>query len=170
MQVHNSDNERIKRAYFIYLKEARRLSEPSIDAAAAALSQFEEYTRYQSFKKFHIQQAVGFKRKLAERINKRTGGGLSPRTQFTTLRSLRGFFQWLADQPGYRSRLSHADADYFNLSEKETRIAKASADKPAPTLEQIGQVLRVMPHTTIVDQRNRALIAFTVLTGARDGA
>ena len=35
MRTHSPENERIKRAYFTYLKEARRLSEPSIDAAAA---------------------------------------------------------------------------------------------------------------------------------------
>ena len=38
MRKHNAENERIKRAYFIYLKEARRLSEHSIDAAAAAIA------------------------------------------------------------------------------------------------------------------------------------
>jgi hypothetical protein len=63
MRKHKAENERIKRAYFIYLKEARRLSEQSIDAAAAALSRFEEYTKYREFKRFHTQQAVGFKRK-----------------------------------------------------------------------------------------------------------
>ena len=41
MPKHNPDNERIKRAYFIFLKEARRLSDHSIDAAAAAISRFE---------------------------------------------------------------------------------------------------------------------------------
>ncbi len=67
MRTHQPENERIKRAYFIYLKEARRLSEHSIDAAAAALSRFEAYTRYRDFKRFHIEQAMGFKRKLANR-------------------------------------------------------------------------------------------------------
>ncbi len=34
----NAANERVKRQYFTYLKEARRQSEPSVDAAAKALS------------------------------------------------------------------------------------------------------------------------------------
>ena len=59
--MHNPENERIKRAYFIYLKEARRLGEHSIDCAAAALAKFEDYTKYRDFKRFHIQQAIGFK-------------------------------------------------------------------------------------------------------------
>jgi len=170
MRTHSPENERVKRAYFTYLKEARRLSEPSIDAAAAALSRFEEYTRYRDFKSFHLQQAVAFKHRLAEQVSARTGERLSKRTLFGTLNALRAFFQWLAGQSGFRSRLTYADADYFALSEKETRIAKASLERPVPTLEQIQHVLQSMPDATDVQLRNRAVIAFTLLTGARDGA
>ena len=170
MRKHNPENERIKRAYFIYLKEARRLSEHSIDAAAAALNRFEEYTKYRNFKSFHTLQAVAFKRKLAEQVNQRTGQPLSKQTLFTTLNALRSFFHWLAGQPGYRSHLSYGDGDYFNLSEKETRIAKASPEKRVPSIEQILHVVRAMPSATAIEQRNRALIAFTMLTGVRDGA
>jgi integrase/recombinase XerD len=170
MRTHSPENERIKRAYFAYLKEARRLSEPSIDAAAAAISRFEAYTSYRDFKSFHIQQAVAFKRKLAEQISRRTGQRLSKQTLYATLSALRAFFHWLAGQSGYRSRLAYADADYFNLSDKETRIAKASSVKPVPTVEQILHVLSFMPTATEIDLRNRALIAFTLLTGVRDGA
>jgi hypothetical protein len=44
------------------------------------------------------------------------------------LSNLKAFFKWLADKPGYKSRSSHTDAEYFNLSEKETRIARKSRD------------------------------------------
>jgi integrase len=170
MRTHSPENERIKRAYFTYLKEARGLSEHSIDAAAAALCRFEEYTGYRDFKNFHVQQAVGFKHKLAKCVNARTRAPLSKRTLFGTLSALRAFFHWLAGQPGYRSRLTYADAEYFALSEKDTGIAKAASDRPVPTLEQIRHVVRTMPDSTDVQRRNRALIAFTILTGARDGA
>jgi site-specific recombinase XerD len=117
MPNHNADNERIKRAYFLYLKEARRLSEDSVNAAAAAISRFERYTRYRDFRKFRTEQAVAFKRKLAQEVSTRTGVPLSRQTLFATLNALRSFFTWLAGRPGYRSRLSYGDADYFNLSE-----------------------------------------------------
>ena len=39
-----------------------------------------------------------------------------------------------------------------------------------PTLEQIRHVIQTMPATTEIERRDRALIAFTILTGARDGA
>ena len=171
MRTHSPENERIKRAYFIYLKEARRLSEHSIDAAAAALSRFEEYTKYRDFKRFHIQQAVGFKRKLADQVSQRTGERLSSSTLFATLNALRAFFHWLAGQPGYRSHLTYADADYFALSEKESQDRKGNVSNGrCPTLEQILHVVRTMPSATDIELRNRALIAFTLLTGARDGA
>ena len=170
MRKHNPENERIKRAYFIYLKEARRLSEHSIDAAAAAISRFEEYTKYRDFKRFHTQQAVGFKRRLAGEINRRTGEPLSKSTIFTMLNALRAFFQWLAGQPGYRSSLTYSDSDYFNLSEKEARVAKASPEKKTPSIEQILHVLHAMPASSAIEKRNRAVIAFILLTGVRDGA
>ena len=170
MRKHNPENERIKRAYFVYLKEARRLSEPSVDAAAAALSRFEEYTKYRDFKRFHPQQAVAFERRLAEQLNQQTGKPLSKPTLYATLNALSAFFHWLTGQPGYRSTLSYSDSDYFNLSEMETQIAKASPEKRVPSIEQILHVRHTMPTATAIDLRNRALIAFTLLTGVRDGA
>jgi hypothetical protein len=71
MPTHNPDNERIKHRYMHYLREAKRLSEHS-DAAAAALSKFEAYTGSRNFKRFHIQQAIGFKRRLSEEVSDRT--------------------------------------------------------------------------------------------------
>ena len=168
--MHNPENERIKRAYFIYLKEARRLGEHSIDGAAAALARFEEYTKFRDFKRFHIQQAIGFKGRLSEQVSPRTGERLSRATVFSTLNALRAFFQWLSTQPGYRSRLTSADAEFFGLSDKEARIAKAIAERPVPTIDQIRHVLQSMPATTDIELRNQAIVAFTLLTGARDGA
>jgi site-specific recombinase XerD len=74
MTKHNPENERIKRQYFAYLKEAKRHSEPTVDAAAKAPSRFEEYTRHKEFEAFRLEQAAAFKRHLAERTGKRVGG------------------------------------------------------------------------------------------------
>ena len=38
-------------------------------------------------------------------------------------RNSNGFFQWLAWQPAYKARLQYSDAEYFNLSDKDMRIA-----------------------------------------------
>jgi integrase len=170
MIKHNPENERIKRKYFAYLKEAKRHSEPTLDATAKALSRFEQYTRHRDFGAFHFEQAIAFKRHLAEQTAKRTGERLSKATLHATLTQLKHFFFWLAGQPGYRARLQYSDSDYFNLSEKDTRIATAQREREAPTLEQVKRVIELMPNRTEIERRNRALVAFTVLTGARDSA
>lgn len=170
MTKHNPENERIKRKYFAYLKEAKRQSEPTVDAAAKALSRFEEYMRHRDFKAFHFEQAMAFKRHLAEQTGVRSGEKLSKATLHATLTQLKQFFFWLAGQPGYRARLQYSDADYFNLSEKDTRIATAQRERRAPTLEQVRHVIQTMPDGNEIERRNRALVAFTLLTGARDSA
>jgi integrase len=170
MTQHNPENERIKRKYLIFLKEAKRQNETSIDSVAQALNRFDAYNKYRNFKRFHFEQAVGFKKHLAKQDNQRTGKKLSKSTLHSTLRHVKGFFQWLAMQPGYKSRINYTDTEYFNLSEKDTRIATAKRQKPVPTIEQIKHVTESMPVSTDIDRRNRCLIAFTLLTGARDSA
>jgi integrase len=170
MTNHNPNNERIKRAYFTYLKEAKRHSEATVDAVAKALDRFESYTRRRDFKAFHFEQAVVFKKHLGEQKGLATGEKLSKATLHATLANLKRFFQWLAGQPGYKSRLQYPDADYFNLSDKDTRIATARREQTYPTIEQVKHVIATMPVATEINLRNRALIAFTLLTGARDCA
>ena len=170
MTKHNARNTRIKREYFDYLKEAMRRDEASIDAVAKALSRFEQANGHKDFRKFQREQAKAFKRRLDKETNARTGKPLARATVHSTLSALRAFFIWLAGQPGYKSKIAFADADYFNLSEKDVRIAKAKRHKPVPTLEQVHHVLSTMPAATDIEKRNRALVAFAILTGARDGA
>ena len=170
MGKHNPENERIKRQYFAYLKEAQGRSEPSIDAVAKALSRLEEYNRHRSFKAFHSEQAVGFKRHLAEQKGQRSGQKLSKATLHATAMQLRQFFLWLAGQPGYRAQLRYTDADYFKLSDKDTRIATRNRELKTPTLEQMRHVIATMPNGNEIERRNRSLRAFALLTGARDSA
>ena len=72
MKTSNPPNERIERAYFTYLKEAKRNGERSVDAVAKALNRFEVYTRFRDFKASHREQAISFKKHLANQQNGRT--------------------------------------------------------------------------------------------------
>ena len=170
MTNHNATNERIKRTYFVFLKEAFGHSEETIDEVAKALSRFEEHSKWRDFARFHREQAIAFKRHLAETPSQITGELLSKATSYKTASHLKRFFHWLASQPGFRSRLQHTDANYFNLSDKDTRIACARRESITPSLEEINRVLASMPCQTDIERRDRALVAFTILTGARDGA
>lgn len=170
MTKHHAENERIKRKYFSYLKDATGNSEQTVDAAAKALARFEGHTKYKDFKAFHFEQAIAFKKHLAEQKGQQSGEKLSKATLHATLTQLKRFFQWLAREPGYKSRIQYSDADYFNLSENDVRVASARREQKAPTLEQVKHVIANMPIDTEIERRNRALVAFTLLTGARDSA
>lgn len=167
---HNAKNERIKHKYFVFLKEAKRLNDSSIDSVAQALSKYEVYTQYKDFKLFHIQKAIGFKKHLQKQINKATKKPLSKATINSTLRHLKSFFQWLSMQTGYKSSINYTDTEYFNNSEKDTRIANARRQKSPPTIDQIKHVIKSLESKSAIEKRNRALMAFILLTGARDSA
>lgn len=170
MTKHSASNERIKRDYFAYLKEALGRDEATIDGVAKSLARFEESTKARDFKRFHRGQAVAFKGALAKANNARTGERISKATMHSTLRDLRAFFFWLAHLPGFKSHIGYHDADYFNLSDKDVAVARAKRDKRVPTLAQVHHVLSAMPAGTILERRDRALIAFAALTGARVAA
>jgi site-specific recombinase XerD len=170
MTKYNPDNERIKRKYITFLKEAKQHGEPTLDAATKALHRFETYSGFRDFKKFHFEQAIAFKKHLAKQKGEKSGKPLSKSTMHSTLSQLKRFFEWLSQQTGYKSRIQYTDAEYFNLSEKDTRIATARREQKVPTIEQIKHVLDTMPADTEISRRNRALIAFILLTGIRDSA
>jgi hypothetical protein len=67
MKTHDARNERIKRRYFTFLKEAKRFSESSLDGVAKAIHRFESYTKFRDFQQFHIQQAIAFKEHLPKK-------------------------------------------------------------------------------------------------------
>ncbi len=88
MTKHNAGNERIKRKYFTYLKEAKRHGEQTVDATAKALDRFEVYNRaliafalltgardgaMASIKLKHVDLAVGSLDQDAREVNTKFG-------------------------------------------------------------------------------------------------
>jgi integrase/recombinase XerD len=137
---------------------------------AKAIVWFEPYNKHKDFKAFHFEQAIGFKKHLAIQTHHKTGKPLSLATMNGTVRHLKAFIEWLSQEVGYKSRIKYSDAEYFNLSEKEARTAKATRQKPVATVEQIKHVLAMMPNNSATERRDKAVIAFALLTGARDSA
>lgn len=164
------ENERIKRRYLQFMREANRADQATVDKAADAILRFERSTGFKTFKRFHIEQAVRFKAQLSDAKNERTGKPLAKATVDSILRTVKAFVLWLAGQSGYRSKISYSDAEYFNLNAKDARVAHTERDTPFPTLEQCRHTFAQMPSATLLQQRDKALFAFLLLTGARDGA
>lgn len=163
------ENERKKAEYARWLEKAEGKQSVTVDAVLKAIERFEIATGYKPFKKFHRAQVIAFREKLDEE----TGAGgqpLSASTITTTLKHLRAFFLWLSREPGYKQAVKSNDTAYFTPSEQDRRIAGARRERPAPSLDDIRKALGNMPSATHVEQRNRAVVAFAILSGARDGA
>lgn len=170
MAKHIEANERIKHDYAGYLRNAKGQDEKSVDKAMAAIRQFEESTKVKPFKKFHRQQAADFKTYLTKQKNERTGKPLAHSTVDATLRLVKGFFHWLVSQVGYKRVLTYADVEYFNNTLKAGRIAHTKRAIPHPSMQQAEHAFQAMPAETEFDKRDKALFAFLMLIGARDGA
>ena len=163
MTGRNPKNERIKRRYGEFLKHADGRAEATIRQIEKAIQRYEEFTERADFATFDQRRARAFKDELASRR-------LSKATMLSTVTALKRFFGWLALQPGYKSKIAMTDIEFLNMSEKDTRAAKAPTERRFPSIEQVEHALSRMPADTEVQKRNRAVIAFTAITGVRDGA
>lgn len=170
MAKHKPDNLRIKRKYLVWLKDAKGFSEASIDKVAAAISTYERFLGGKDFRAFHPERARSFKQFMSRQRHPRTGAPLSASTIGATLRDLKSFFVWLADQSGYKSKITHADTDYFTPDRRSEQARRGALWKPHPSPEQVRHLVASMPDKTVIDRRNRALIAFLFLTASREGA
>ncbi len=163
------ENEKMKRAYIFFLEAADGKQSATCDAALRAIERFEVSTSRKPFRKFNPEQARSFRTDLVEESGP-GGRGLSAATITATLKHLRNFFLWLSREPGFRSALNSNDANWFKPSEQDQRIAGAKRERPVPTLAEIKATLARMPSETIIEKRDRAVLAFAILSGARDGA
>ena len=164
------ENERIKHDYAAYLRNAKGQDDASIDKTRAAIRRFEESTKFKPFKKFNRNQAVDFKAYLDRQRNATTGKPLGLSTVDATLRLVKGFFHWLVSRAGFRRVLTYADVEYFNNTIKAGRIAHTQRTIPYPSMQQAAHAFQAMPFDTSFQKRDKALFAFFMLTGARDGA
>jgi len=163
-------NVRLKRDYLIWLEEAKGQDEKTTTQVAAALSLYEKSIGHREFAPLHVEQARKFKRDLEAAKNERTGKPLSQATIRSRLNAVKEFLRWLAIQPGYRQKVNFADTEYFKMNRKKERVATASRGRPVPTLDQIRHAIDAAPIETAVQRRDKALLAFAILTGMRDAA
>lgn len=162
-------NEVMKRQFFLHLKEVKGFSKDSLDAYEGAILLWQDCTENKDFASFGKQLARAFKTWLKLRIGKQ-GEPLSLTYMYHVLRRLKGFFQWVAMQPTYKSRVNPIDIEHLSLSKKETRIAIQPNKRDIPSMEEVVKVIESIEIKNDVDRRDRALICFTILTGARISA
>jgi integrase/recombinase XerD len=166
----NPKNDRIKREYLIWLKEAKQRSDATVEQARHAIDRLEGYTGFRDFGTFNKEQAIGFKHTLLESNAKRSGKPISISTVHHTLQAIKEFLAWLHGRDEYRRRIIPANIAYLNLTTGEERQAHATGQKQYATLEAYRKALFAMPTGTDMECRDQAMMALMLLTCMRDAA
>ena len=170
MKNAKTKNEEIKRKYFKWLTEAQGFSKSSIEVIEKALWDYEAFTKDEDYALFNQKRASGFKQWLS--LKKHKDQPMSLSTQYTRLSKLMQFFRWLADQNGYKSQISIYDVSYLKMEKKQARMAVSPKVNSLdyPTLEQVKLICSSINPASEIDFRDKAMIAFALLSGMRDQA
>ena len=164
----NIKNECVKRRFLRWLKEADGCCESTADNVGKAILLYEDFSKQADFITLNPDKAKQFKDWLKKRQHR--GNPISIVTYHTYLRYLRKFFSWLSWQAGYKSKITPDIVDYLKISEKEERIATQYTPRNFPPLEYVVKLAGSVKGNSEIDLRDRALIAFTLLSGMRDKA
>lgn len=164
------ENESIKRAFFEQLRGGKGFTESSIKVHADGIAQWETFTEHASFSTYNKSKAAEFVKWLAERPAKTPSGKISLVTQANYLRRVKKFFEWLSEQPRYKSKILKDNIAFLRLSKKDAQIARMGTTKRMPTLEDAEKIIMGIEPRSEIDHRDRALISLALITGARISA
>jgi hypothetical protein len=166
MPKYCSENERVKRAYTFYLQAASGKQDATIEAALRAIVRFEESTGRKPFGRFTVEQARSFRARLVDEPRP-NGKPLSAATITTTLKHLTtSSFGCRASPASGRNSIQMMRTISPLPSKTGVLLARVVKGRP-PGLDDIKRVLAAMQSQTHTEKRNRAVVAFAILPGAR---
>jgi len=166
----NPLNDRMKRDYLVWLKEAKQRSATTVEQVRHAIDRLEVYNDYKDFGTFNKEQARAFKQALLETKNQRSGKTISISTVHHTLQAIKDFLAWLHEKPRYGRRIILSDIAFLNLTKGEERQARTSTPRKYASLQEYRTALFAMPTDTEIQRRDQAIMALLLLTCMRDAA
>ena len=140
----NIKNERVKRKFFTWLKQADGCCDSTINSIEKSILLYEDFTKQADFTALNPDKAMKLKKALSKREYR--GKTISPTTRHTYLRYVTKFFSWLSWQPGYKSKTSPDIVSYLKISEKEERIATQCRPVKYPPLEYVTKLANSIAH------------------------
>lgn len=162
-------NEQAKRDFFTHLRGAEGFTESSVSNFAGAIHQWQVFSENEDFNSFNKDKALAFRKWLETKEAKNESGQLSLGSRYNYLRRVRKFFEWLSRQPDYKKVLKN-EVRFLRLSKKDARVAQQGTRKKMPTLEEVKKIIEGIKANNELDMRDRALICFALITGARISA
>jgi integrase len=163
IRKYNPKNVRLIKKFISYLEANLGLNPATITGAKRALKEYQTFTRFADFDTFSVNQVKDFKESILKR-------NLSKTTLLHYMNDLKRFFEWLSQESGYKSKIDMRDIQSLRLSNKETRMIKMQHDLDYAQFDDCQAVIRNMPSDTLIQRRDRGLMALMFMTACRDSA
>jgi integrase len=149
-----------------WLKFAGKYDPKTVDAHLVSIREFERHIGGLPFAKVTVNNISNYRNWLKDRVDTRVLVAFSRSTVRHRSSQLTKFFEWLLRQNGYR-RLNKNLPEYFTLPKRQLAKALPKKERPYPSIEQAEEMVFAMPHVTLMDRRQRAMVAFAFLSGCR---
>ncbi|SER94298.1 Site-specific recombinase XerD [Tranquillimonas rosea] len=149
---------------------AGRYSPKTVQAHLVSIRDFEAFLDGMTFSKMTPRLAGKYRDHLVGLLAQpKEHGGLSNSTVRHRVSHLRAFFEWLRGQEGYR-RLSSSIPDYFVLPRCAAAPQTKERHKQYPSMDEAWCMVELMPQKTVIQRRDRAMVAFAFVSGFRASA
>lgn len=159
-------NAKIKQSYIIYLREAIGLSIKTVHIKERIIAEFERFIKGRDFAIFNNAIAKRYKEYLNN--YERSGKHLTKKTVLNKLTTIRDFYKWLIDQTGYKRRIHKSHIDFLKLDLGTMNSIRTSQQyQKIPDLEYVTKLANSIEINNDVDLRDKALLAFALLSGLR---
>lgn len=166
---YNFENVNIIREYFVRLKEGKGYAQVTSESKLRDVIEFDLYLNGQDYRRLTKEIAIEYKKFLREK--KWQGNPIGLKTVSQKLSSIVEFYNWLRIQPRYKSRVDGSAIEYFSLSLGERNALKTQVNlRDIPSLDDILNLIKSIKGNSEIEMRDRALIAFILMSGIRVGS
>ncbi|UWR32322.1 tyrosine-type recombinase/integrase [Sulfitobacter sp. W027] len=149
---------------------AGKYSPKTVQAHLVSIRDFETFLNGVHFNKIKPKHAGKYRDYLVCLLTRsKEQGGLSSSTVRHRASHLKAFFEWLRGQEGYR-RLSSSIPDYFALPRSASTAQSKERLKVYPTLDEAWRMIELMPEKSVIQRRDRAMVALAFISGFRAAA
>ncbi|MEP3675376.1 site-specific integrase [Sulfitobacter sp.] len=160
-------NDRVVHEWQVF---AGKYDPKTVQAHLVSIRDFEAFLEGIQFSKVKPKHAGQYRDHLVRLLaQSKDKGGLSNSTVRHRASHLKAFFQWLHGQEGYR-RLSSSIPDYFALPRSASSPQSKERRKEYPTLSEAWRMIEMMPEKSVIQRRDRAIVAFAFISGFRAAA
>ncbi|MEQ8737595.1 MAG: hypothetical protein RID59_03385 [Hoeflea sp.] len=159
----NQNNERIKYGFITY---CRRFNQKTTDAIMLAVCRMEAFLGRKDFCRYTLEDIDRYRTEFRRCLAVSGADQLSRSTVTHQVSHIRRFLEWLIQQDGM-GKLPRSLPDYIRLSKADTARVSKPKPRPYPTDDEAVLLVSSMPGRSLVEQRDQAIVATSVLLGTR---